>query len=137
MKIKITDLADVQPGDMVHITLWPGTEDEAKAKGPARLTTGNKLAACGYTIRHPNGSAAYSGFRFATRKVEKPVLPTEPGSAIWVYEARRETYEPGALGVRSDVGNFATYGHKFNGCTWHHPEDITRWSPVEVTVVKP
>lgn len=84
-KIKITKLADVQPGDWVKAE-YDGHPFEGEAWG-----IGHMLALGATNLRYLDRREPYLTFISATRKVPIPTLPTKPGTRFSAVVTRRDT----------------------------------------------
>ena len=122
--ITITDLADVQDGDMVTVKIGG-----RQYTGPAYAEEGDSLflAWGGYLLRDSTGEPDdYVVFLSATR--ESPSLPTEAGSVILVHEACGEVCDPPVLAVHDGTAlNPWAVARQIDGFEWFGDGAITRW----------
>ena len=128
--ITITDLADVQDGDMVTVEIAG-----RQYTGPAYAGAGDSriLLWGGNMLRYSSGKPGTNvTFVSATRTI--PALPTMRGSVILVHEALGEVCNPPVLAVRDGTNTFpwgAT--RQIDGLNWLRDEDITRWQEFDAT----
>ena len=129
-RIKITDLTDVQDGDMVTVEIAG-----RQYTGPAYAGEGDSriLLWGGYMLRYSSGKpGAYVTFVSATR--EAPTLPTESGSMILVHEALGETCDPPVVAVHDgDSVDPWRASRRVGAFFWFSDGDIARWQECDVT----
>ena len=126
-RIKITDLADVQDGDMVTVEI-----EGRQYTGPAYAGGGGILLWGEYLLRYASGEPGIIAFVSATREV--PALPTEPGSMILVHEALGETCDPPVVAVHDgDSVDPWKASRQVGAFFWLGDKDITRWQECDVT----
>ena len=126
--ITITDLKDVQAGDMVTVKI-----EGRQYTGPAYTRGGDSLGWGGHLLRRPSGEpVAYVVFLSATR--ETPSLPTKAGSMILVHKADGKVCDPPVLAVHdgTELAPWAVARQSGN-LDWLRDEDITRWQECDVT----
>ena len=126
--ITITDLKDVQDGDMVTVKI-----EGRQYTGPAYTRGDDVLVWGGRALRYSHGEPyAYLTFVSATR--ETPSLPTKAGSVILVHEACGEVYDPPVLAVH-DGTDLVPWGvaRQSGNLDWLRDEDIARWQECDVT----
>lgn len=127
-RIKITDLADVQDGDMVTVEIGG-----RQYTGPAYARGGGILDWGGHALRYSDGEpGTLAAFVSATR--EAPTLPTKAGSVILVHEALGETCDPPVVAMHDgdSVGPWDV-SRQVGSHGWLRDKDITRWQECDVT----
>ena len=128
--ITITDLADVQDGDMVTVEIAG-----RQYTGPAYAGEGDSrnLFWGGYLLRYSTGKPdGYVTFVSATRII--PSLPTKAGSVILVHEARGETCDPPVVAVHDgDSVDPWRASQQVGAFFWLSDKDITRWQECDAT----
>ena len=126
--ITITDLKDVQDGDMVTVKI-----EGRQYTGPAYTRGDDILVWGGRALRYSHGEPyAYLTFVSATR--ETPSLPTKAGSVILVHEADGKVCDPPVLAMH-DGTNPVPWGvtRQIGSLGWLRDENITRWQECDVT----
>ena len=128
--ITITDLKDVQDGDMVTVKI-----EGRQYTGPAYAgeSDSHLLVWGGRVLRFSNGvPGAYVTFISASR--ETPSLPTERGSTIFIHEAAGTVCDPPVLAVHDGTApNPWAVARQINGINYLSDEDIARWQECDVT----
>ena len=126
--ITITDLKDVQDGDMVTVNI-----EGRQYTGPAYARGGDLLVWGGHILRYSDGEpGTLAAFVSATR--EAPTLPTKAGSVILVHKAEGKVCDPPVLAMH-DGTDTVPWGatRQIGSLDWLHDEDITRWQECDVT----
>ena len=126
--ITITDLADVQDGDMVTVKI-----EGRQYTGPAYTRGDDILVWGGRALRYSHGEPyAYLTFVSATR--EAPTLPTERGSVILIHEADGTVCDPPVLAVHDGTAlNPWAVARQIGNLDWLSDGDITRWQECDAT----
>lgn len=127
-RIKITDLTDVQDGDMVTVEI-----NGLQYTGPAYARGGGILDWGGHALRYSDGEpGTLAAFISATR--ETPSLPTTGGSVILVHEADGKVCDPPVLAMHDGTELVPwDVARQIDNLDWLRDEDITRWQAVTVT----
>lgn len=127
-RIKITDLTDVQDGDMVTVEIGG-----RQYTGLAYTRGGDLLVWGGHILRYSDGEpGTLAAFVSATR--ESPSLPTRAGSVILVHKADGKVCDPPVLAMH-DGTDHLPWGvvRQSGGFDWLRDEDIARWQECDVT----
>ena len=127
--ITITDLKDVQDGDMVTVEI-----EGRQYTGPAYAGEGDSriLLWGGYMLRYSSGKPGIrTAFVSATR--ENPSLPTKGGSVILAYKVDGKV--DGPVLAMHDGTDHLPWGvvRQSGGFDWLRDEDIARWQECDVT----
>ena len=127
-RIKITDLTDVQDGDMETVEIGG-----RQYTGPAYARGGGILDWGGHALRYSDGEpGTLAAFVSATR--EAPTLPTKAGSMILVHEALGVTCDPPVVAVHDgDSVDPWRASRRVGAFFWFSDGDITRWQECDVT----